>query len=420
MNFALIKALRGRLFKESLIYTVFNIINKVIPFLLLPILISYVGISGYGYYSIFMALSIFLGHVAGLNIQSVVYRRFFDKSELTYSEYVFNSILLIIISSMITFLLIFLFTFIIDEVAGVKMTLIYWAAFVAMLNNLVKIELCILRAESKPFYYGFLVLLQAVVIFAGSILLLESFDLDWFATVIAQVIACILLSIITVIYLYKNGYIKCKINVKYIKDALLYILPLIPHGIAGVTFNLSGRFFVGASEGVEATGFYTVAFQIASVISLICTASGTAWTNWLFNELKAGKVVSTKKITYIYFILIFILGVLFSLFTPFVAGLIIKDSNFKEINYIYWLIAAFVFQGGYQVIIGYLFYANQTSRVSKITVSVALISLIMNYFLVTAYGGKGAAISFCLSWLLMFFLTFFMVKKCPISPWSSR
>ena len=416
------KLLSNTLLKESFIYTFFNLINKVIPFLLLPILISYVGVKGFGYYSVFMTLSIIFGHFAGLNIQSVIHRRFFSKSEIDFPVYVFNGFLLIVFSSIITFIVSLIFSSTISKIIGVEIQIIFWAVLVAMLNNFIKVLLNIFRVENRPLAYGLVVSLQGALVFTISILLLMHVNFGWEATVIGQVISGLIFASATLIYLFKSGYCTIKFHLEDLVDALKYVVPLLPHGVSGVTFNLSGRLFVSSMDGVEATGLYTVAFQLASVVSLVCTAFSLAWTNWLFGQLKGGAANNHKiiKATYIYFVLALVFGFVYSLGIPSIATLILDPDDLGGIYYFKWLVAGFVMQGAYQVVVGYLFYDGKTGSISKITVSVALISLALNYFLVSSLSGAGAAISFFISWLIMFLATLILVLKNDSSPWKTN
>ena len=413
------KALSSTLFKESVIYTFFNIINKIIPFLLLPILTSYLGVKGYGLYSVFIALTLFFRHFAGLNLQSVIHRRFFDQPALDFRVYLFNGLVLITVSSIFTFLAAFMFSKLIESVTGLEASLIIWVILVSMFSNIINVLLNVCRAENRPFMYGFVVVFQSLTILSVTIILLKYSQLNWLSSVAGQVLGCMIVSVYAIIYLSKNGYIKLKLNCDYMKDALYYVIPLIPHGLSGVTFNLSGRLFVSAIEGAEETGYFTIAYQLASLISLVCTAFSTAWTNWLFGKLKAGQDHKEKivKATYIYFILVSLFGISYSLVLPFFASLILGETSLSHIHYANWIIAGFVFQGFYQVIVGYLFFDNKTVTISRNTMFAACVSLATNYSLISMYGGKGAAISFFISWLVIFLITYMTVRKNATSPW---
>ncbi len=315
-----------------------------------------------------------------------------------------------------------MFSDLIEKVTGIEPNVFVWVVVVSMLTNVINIHLNICRAENKPLLYGFMVIFQSTIVLFITIFLLEFSEQGWLATVSGQVIGCLIVCLFTVNYLSRKGYIKANFNSDYMKDALAYVIPLIPHGISGVTFNLSGRLFISSIEGAEQTGYYTIAYQLASLISLICTAFSTAWTNWLYGKLKEGKQNNYNliKATYIYFVLVIVFGFIYSFSLPLLAPLVLGDETLKHLYYADWIIAGFVLQGFYQVVIGYLFFDNKTKTISKITMLVALISLASNYGFIIMYGGKGAAISFFFSWLIMFCLTFFIVLRSPSSPWKYK
>lgn len=67
-------------FKSTSVYFLANILNAVIPFLLLPILTRYLSVEEYGQIAMFQLLIGGLAGFVGLNTVGAAGRKFYDKN----------------------------------------------------------------------------------------------------------------------------------------------------------------------------------------------------------------------------------------------------------------------------------------------------------------------------------------------------
>lgn len=96
------------LFKLVLIYGFFFVINGVLLFLLLFILIRFLSFYDYGLVIVFIIFVAFYNVFIGLNINGVVFNKFFfskDNFSYNFSEYLSNSFILFIILILVVGLL---------------------------------------------------------------------------------------------------------------------------------------------------------------------------------------------------------------------------------------------------------------------------------------------------------------------------
>ena len=92
------------------IYFVTDVINALIPFFLLPILTRFLSPEEYGEVGIFITLISAFSALVGLTFVSSINRKFFDEiNEAEYSSYISSAIQLILIFSLLTLFIVFLF-----------------------------------------------------------------------------------------------------------------------------------------------------------------------------------------------------------------------------------------------------------------------------------------------------------------------
>lgn len=84
-------------------------------------------------------------------------------------------------------------------------------------------------------------------------------------------------------------------NKNYWKYGLKLSIPLIMHTISLYVLGQSDRIFITKICGQEATGMYSLAYQYASLISLITNAVNEAWNPWFHDTYYEGKYGEIKK-----------------------------------------------------------------------------------------------------------------------------
>ena len=74
---------------------------------------------------------------------------------------------------------------------------------------------------------------------------------------------------IALVILSRDGWLKFNIKKQYMQSALSFGIPLIPHTLGGILIGFTDRLFITKMVGLEATGIYTVGFQVGMIIGLI-------------------------------------------------------------------------------------------------------------------------------------------------------
>lgn len=414
------KFLKSEVLKSAGIYTATSVINKAIPFLLIPILTMYLTPSDYGVLSMFGSLVTVITPFIGLTLYSAVSRVYFDQNEIDIKEYIFNVLLITFISTIVFIFIFVFFSRIISKVSSVPVKFLWMAIVISLMGCISQIVLTLWQVQIKPFYFGTFQILNALLNAGLCITFVVFMRKNWVGNVYAQLISTFIFFIISLTILWKSDWLKIKFNKKYTKHALKYGVSLIPHALGGVLMTLIDRLFITNMVGVTSTGLYTVGYQIGSIIGILALSVNQAYLPWLYSKLKMEDYNTNRNIvrkTYLYFIALLILSAMLSLFAPVLLKVFVSKEFAGSGAYVFWIALGYAFTGMYYMISGYIFYTQRTIYISIITLSLSALYVLLNYFFVKSKGAIGAAQATTILFFLRFVFTWILASKVYKMPW---
>lgn len=402
-------------------YTLVNIINKGIPFVLIPILTHYLSPKDIGILTNIESLITILVSLVGLNISTAITRQYVKK-EVKLNHYVVTSVRIIFIS-FLTFSLIFSsFANFIAEYTAIPVQIIYFLSAYALLDNFAEILLAVWRMEDQPFKYGVFRIVRTVVELSLSLVLVIGYEYNWLGRFIGIYLSGIVLAFLAIFILLKKGLLNGVYHQKYKSHFLKFGIPLIPHTISGVLILYSDKLIITKMIGIEENGLYSVAFTIGMAISLLQNSFNQAWVPWLFKKLALNSEVEKKKlvkITYWYMAIMLSLAALLWLITPVIYLFI--DSDFSDGMGVVAIIGlGFAFNGMYKMMVNYLFYAEKTKIISTITITLALINIGLSIFLIPRFGILGPAYASTFTFFVQFIVTWYISNRYYSMPWFKK
>jgi O-antigen/teichoic acid export membrane protein len=411
----------SKLFKSAGIYTMTSVINSAIPFFLLPILTRYLSPADYGIVSMFGVLVSFVTPFTGLNVHGAIARMYYEKDTVDIKVYITNSIYILMSSTLLVSIIFFVFSSAIASVSSVPIQVLWMVIVVSFAQFITRIVLTLWQVQVKPVQYGVYQISQTVLNMVLSIFLVVFVGLTWKGRIFAQLIAQIVFVGVGFIILFKNNWLKFNINKTYIKHALGFGVPLIPHALGGVIMTMTDRVFITNMVGIETTGIYTVGYQIGMIINLLATSFNQAYVPWLYSKLKENIIATKKRIvkfTYLYFLIIFLMAVVLSLIAPSFLSFFVGREYGNSSIYVTWIALGYAFNGMYFMIGSYIFYAEKTSYLAWVTFTAAILNIGLNYVLISKYGAIGAAMATTLIYFIKFILTWILSSKAYKMPWN--
>ncbi|HHC11283.1 MAG TPA: hypothetical protein ENK79_01455, partial [Campylobacterales bacterium] len=304
-------------FKSLSIYTTTSILNSAIPFLLLPILTSYLTVEEYGLLAIIQIFIIFTIPFISINIQSTLQLEYHDLDKDKFTLWV-SSILIIPIGMIfVVFIFFILFESLIHNFINIPLLWILIIPLIAFMQVVPQTILSIYKISERPIDYAkYQLTLTSVNLFL-TLGLVVVFSLNWEGRIVAILLTYFIFTILGLYLLVRMKLIVLRIEKSYIKKALKLGTPLIIHVISGVLFMMSDRLFISYYLGNEALGIYAVGAQVAMIAMIIQQSFNQAWVPYLFKNLKIGLIKNKIKIIKISY-----LAILFFAILPFLIELL--------------------------------------------------------------------------------------------------
>jgi O-antigen/teichoic acid export membrane protein len=155
------------------------------------------------------------------------------------------------------------------------------------------------QVKNKPVKYGIFQILQTTVNLTLSLILVIYLQMDWEGRASGIVITFISFGMIALYSLVRSRLVIFNINWSYIKIALRFGIPLIPHTIGGLLIVLGDRFIIAYFLGVDELGLYFVGIQVALVLSVAIDGFSKAYFPWLSAKLPTASQQEKKAIVHL-------------------------------------------------------------------------------------------------------------------------
>lgn len=262
-----------------------------------------------------------------------------------------------------------------------------------------------LRNQFKTKQFVVINFLSAVVTLGSSLLLLHVTFLGVAAIFLGMIISD--LALLPIRFYYIKDLFISQFDFYSLKKLLVYGVPFFPASIAYWIFSSTDRIMIESISGLDSVGIYTVAVSLSSVMTLISSAIGQAWSP---HAIKIYEEDHNKaKVLYQRFFYLLI-GII--LFIVFFVGMVGKELIvacfpliYQEIFYPFiFLLIGMGFQVTTQVTALGISFAKKTQYIIYITFFIACLNIILNYILIPVHGVLGASIATACSFLTLTYL----------------
>jgi len=411
---------KHKLFKNTFIYAGTNVINKAIPFFLLPIMTRYLSPTDYGVVATFNVLLAVMVVFVGLNMHGAVNVNFFKLNKDELKEYIGNLLSILFASFILVFIIVYILKSYFSFFTKFPENWISFIVLIALCRSIYSINIGLWQVEQKSLPYGLFQISRTILNVSSSVIFVVLLCWGWQGRILGVIITSVIFGLLSIFVIYKREYIRFSFNKKYIKDALLFGIPLIPHALGGWIVTGIDRIFINSMVGVAATGIYTVGYQVGMIIGLLAHSFNLAWSPFLFEKLKENNHFTKMKIvkfTYLYNVGIILLALGLSFIAPYFLKFFVSENFYFSYKYVLWIALANAFGGMYFMVVNYIFYVKKTYILAWVTFFSAGINIVLNYFFIKANGAIGAAQATTLTALLQFSLTWILSARCFKMPW---
>ncbi len=402
--------------KNTLIYTIGNILPKAASFVLLPIYTKYLTPSEYGILSSMWALEAIVTIFFSLSLGTSIFRLYWDcETEDLRKRFLGSIYISIVVSSVVWISLIFLFQNLID---GIYNSISFYPYFAySMLTIFITcffdVPQKVLMIKERASTY---VALSIIFFIVNSTLIL------YFVVYLKQGAAGYLLAtligsaLFLPVYIYiavKNFTFNFKFS--YFKAALLFALPAIPTLLSSWILDLSDRIFIERYFSLTEVGIYSLSYKIAGIALILSASFNLAYRPVFFRLANSEDVSGAKKSIYdfnnLFLILILLFFFLLSFFSREVVVLFFDAAYVNA--YLYVPVIAFSYflsvAGG--LIARYFEQSKKMKQNMFIYLLSSVFNIILNFLLIPYLGAFGAAYATVLSMLFVVVAGYYYSKK---------
>lgn len=434
-----------KLFNQTAIYGLSSILGRVLNYLLVPIYTQLLHPADYAVVTELYAYMAFLNIIYSYGMET----SFFRFASKACANIIFNvSFSLLLISSLCFSLLILITSNALKNILGytevTHFHYLYYMVAILALDAILVIPFAKLRLTNQSFFFAKAKILQVIVNLLFNILFLYilpryftnvNYRSNNFITAFMHqyvikdyVVAILLANLIanfSVVPFLRNIF-KCyhfQLSWKLIKPMLRYAFPLLIVGLAGTTNEMLSRallkyllpsHFYEGMDNATALGSFGACYKLAIFMSLGVQAFRYAAEPFFFSKIKdkdAPLLFSQVMQGYVIFACFIWFAISANL--NVLGYLFLRNSTYRiAIEIVPYLTLAYLLTGIYYHLSMAFKLADKTYYATFITILGAMVTIVLNVWLVPLWGYFGSVYATLGSITLMVILGYYLGQKC--------
>lgn len=415
---------RQGLLAGSATYLVANLVNAAIPFALLPVLTRYMSPAEYGQVAMYQVLLTALGGLLGLSVNGAAGIKYYD-DDITHLELgsFIGACFQILCATAGALLLVAYFARAqLAESLGLRPEWVIWAVFVSAAGFVQQLRLGQWQVRGQALQYGIFQISASVVNAGLSLLMVVVLVQGARGRIDAMNWTLLVFALAAVAMLARDKLLGWSWRPDYIKEALRFGVPLVPHVLGLFLLGTVDRVVINKELGLTQAGFYMVAVQLTLAMPILFSAINNAYVPWLFERLKRNEMAEKRHIvrmTYLYFAAVLVMAGLAFVLGPWAVRVIAGTEYQAAGSAIGWLALGQAFGGMYLMVTNYIFFSKRTGLLALVTIGSGALNLALLVLLVRSLGIQGAAIAFAVAMGIRFLLVWRVAQMRHPMPWSA-
>ena len=401
--------LRSSTFRSAGIYTFSSFLAKSVGFFLLFIYSNplYISVDENGLLNLLTSSIFIFMPFLSLGIIHSTSVDFFKLNKNEFKDSFTSGLLIPAIAMGVGVLVLFLFRNQFKSAYSFPVSFVFVIPFLTLLFFFTEQLLSLIRNNDEPVKYFKADLLRLIIEASLSIILVVSFGWRWKGRVAGIIIANLVLCFVAFSYFKKKGYLFGKVRKKYLKAELLYGFPIIIMQCSIFCLSSSDKFFLSYFTDNTAVGIYSYACVFAAIITIICSAILNYVTPKIYKCLSEEIVDFNQILKYFIFYaassLAALVGIL--VFTPVLYKYFINAKYYPGLDYLYLILVGYFFWNLTTFFYSFLLFKKEKRKILILSLISICISLSSNFYFIKLLSIKGAAISICISYFIIFIIT---------------
>ncbi len=400
-------------------YTVGNYLLKGINFFTLPFLARILSTSDYGKYNTFIAYESLIFIIIELAIHTSYKNARYKFSSINngisdvsgYNAYVSDSMLLILINSVLYFLLLLLVGKPLQHILGLDPASLL---LLVIYSFSTAVFMCFNTYCSIDYYYKtFLIvsLVSALLNFFISLLLITTAfsENKYVGRILGITLPSLTIAICIIIGCFKRS--KPKKIKEYLGWGIKYSLPIVPHGISQVILSQFDRIMINSMVNSAFAGIYSFAYNIFSIMNVTSSSLDNVWVPWFYEEMHKDNYAKIKKISSYYIIFMSIFSIIIILVSPELVIVLGSEKYRRAVSCVIPIVAAGFFLFLCSLPTNVEYYYEKTGYIAIATACAAVINIVLNYIFILKINYVAAAYTTLITYLLYFIFHYFLAHK---------
>jgi len=407
--------------RNGAIYLGSSMINKAVPFLLLPLLTSYLSPAEFGAMAVFVVINGLVGAFVGMAMHTNIATNFYAESRTEMAAIIGNIVLLLSVTGSVAMLALAALCLVLESVFSISTLYLLLMPPLAVMTMIGSLNTTVLRNQGRAYAYASFEIGQMLIHVGVTVVLLVWAGLGWRSQVAGLLAANAVFFLIAVRYLHHQGYLSLKFDRERTRAILGLSLPLVPHVLGGVLIGVSDRLFIEKMVGLEAVGLYSIGYSFGMVMSLVTDACVKAWTPWVYRTLAAPSADGNWQIVKSCYALIagfLVMAIVVAVVAKFLLPFMVTAAFRGAGEYIAWITLGYAVRGVYQVFFPFLVHLRRTHFLAISTVAAAMLNLALNYFLIREFGAIGGAYATVAAFALSAVMVFRYQSRHLAMPWK--
>ena len=432
-------SLLQKLFKQTFIYGLATVLPRMLSFILVPLYTKVMPPGSYGEVTLIYAWFAIFNVILAYGMETAFFRFYSgtgDKKTVTST-----ALISIGVSTVVFVILALLFKESLAAVLNIEFRYIEYVIYILALDALVIVPFAWLRANEQPMRYALVKILNVMVNLGLNVfflLLLPGLAESNPKTLLEAIyVPDFEISYIFISNLVASGITLLLMGRRYLalpyvferqlwRKMMGYALPVM---IAGVAFTINEVFdrvllseLLPEAIAKEEIGKYSACYKLALFMTLFATAFRLGIEPFFFSHASSEEPQKAYAQITNYFVVlgsVILLGVV--VFSDILKQLFILDSAYWEaMPIVPMILLASFFLGIYHNLSVWYKVTDRTRYGAYFSLSGALVTILVNYFLIPVIGYYASALATLLAYALMMSLSFYFGKKYYPIPYNFR
>lgn len=400
----------SELTRNTLIYGLSTAGIKIISFILLPLYTSKISAVEMGSITILSTIIAILIPILTLGLNIGIIRFSLDK-DIENSK-IYTSLLIVWIISIVVLLIMYPIFIQINSIRE----FISFLYIIYILNSFEILISQYVRGKELIKIFAFSGLIKTLILGISNVIFLAILNFGptgYLLSMVASYICSILFLLVFGVKIKKLFVINFDFLV--FKSIILFSLPFIPNSISWWINNASDKFLILYFLGEEATGIYSVANRIPSILILFTIVFNQAWQ---ITAIKKFNSSSNKYFSIVfeqYAFLLFTVCSFLLFFSPLLAKILFQNEYFIAWKYVPFLLVAMVAGALANYFDAIIISTKKTKSIFYATSIAAIFNIILNIILIPKIGIVGASVSTMISYIIIFVIKIYTARKLGLN-----